>query len=114
MSFDAVLGGHAAIDDAQSIRIRRRGAHRLAARALLIGTSMLVYAAFPTEAAAQEECGATPPPPGGVLHCPVSLHPYPNGITYDPVPADLTVVLDPGVVTGDGVRVNSTAMIGGL
>src|SRR4051794_15831553 len=115
MPFDAALtGGRAALHEGGAPASRRRGAHRLAAKALLIGTSMLVYAAVPTAAAAQEECGATPPPPGGVLHCPTPLNPYPNGITYDPVPVDLTLVLDPGVVTQDGVRVNSNAQIGDL
>src|SRR3954469_24184359 len=105
MTFDAALTrGQAAMNSSGAVPVRGRGAHRLAAKALLIGTSILVYAAFPTAAAAQQECGPTPPTPGTV-ECPSSLNPYPNGIVYDPVPADLTLVLDPGVVTQEGVRV---------
>ena len=40
-----------------------RGAGRARRAAFLIGTSILVYAAVPSAALAQNECG--PPPPGG-------------------------------------------------
>src|SRR5205085_3694049 len=65
-------------------------------KALLIGTSLLVYAAFPSAALAQEECGP-PPAGGGTVSCPPSLNPYPNGITYNNIVDDLTIVLEPTV-----------------
>lgn len=65
---------------------------------LLLGTSIAAYAAVaPTAASAQNECGV-PPPGGGTVTCTPAGNPYPNGIDYDPVVADLTVVLQPGVV----------------
>src|SRR5687768_13440664 len=70
-------------------------------RVLLLGTSLLVYAAAASPAQAQDECGA-PPPGGGTVTCPAGL--YPDGISYDVVD-DLTVVLQPGVETEDTVSV---------
>ncbi|HYJ29957.1 MAG TPA: autotransporter domain-containing protein [Allosphingosinicella sp.] len=68
---------------------------------LLLGTSLAVYTvAAPSAAMAQNECGA-PPPGGGTVTCTPAGNPYPSGIDYDPpagLVADLTVVLQPGVV----------------
>src|SRR5204863_6903239 len=74
---------------------------------LLIGTSILVYAAVPTAARAQDECGA-PPPGGGTVTCPPSNNPYPNGITYNGAVEDLTVVLEPTVTVSDTVQLTSS------
>jgi hypothetical protein len=65
---------------------------------LLLGTSLAAYAVVaPSAAMAQNECGA-PPAGGGTVTCTPAGNPYPNGIDYDPVVQDLTVVLQPGVV----------------
>src|SRR5205085_10916573 len=77
-------------------------------KALLIGTSLLVYSAFPSTALAQEECGA-PPPGGGSVTCPPSPNPYLNGVTYNRVADDLTVVLVPALPVNDTGRGNSTS-----
>jgi hypothetical protein len=83
------------------------GAEVLARRALLLlGTSLAAYAVLPTAAMAQNECGL-PPPGGGVVTCPPSGNPYPDGVTYDPVVQDLTVVLQPGVVVTGGVEIGT-------
>ena len=75
-------------------------------KALLIGTSLLVYAASPSAAQAQQECGA--PPPEGIVTCTPAGNPYPNGINYPGVVEDLTVVLEPGVQTQQGVDLSSS------
>src|SRR5687767_15980068 len=75
-----------------------RSGYRLHRNAWLLGTSLLVYAAAgASPAKAQNECGA-PPPGGGTVTCTPAGNPYPGGIDYDPVVADLTVVLQAGVV----------------
>ena len=75
--------------------------------ALLLGASLLVYAAVPSPALAQSECGA-PPPGGGTVTCPPSLNPYPNGINYPGVVDDLTIVLEPNLVVTDSIITTST------
>jgi hypothetical protein len=75
---------------------------------LLLGTSLLVYAALPSAALAQNECGP-PPPGGGSVSCPPSGNPYPGGITYINQVDDLTIVLEPDVVANDTVQTTSTA-----
>jgi len=72
---------------------------------LLLGTSVLVYAAMPAAALAQNECGPAPPG-GGTVTCPAGN--YPNGIAYPVVVDDLTVVLEPGVTTDATVEVRSS------
>jgi hypothetical protein len=81
-----------------------RGARRTM---LLLGTSLFVYAAIPSAALAQNECG---PPPGGPgsVSCPPSGNPYPGGITYINQVNDLTIVLEPDVVVHDTVQTTST------
>ncbi len=82
-----------------------RPAAGIARRTLLLGTSLLVYAALPSAAMAQQECGV--PPPEGVVSCPSSGNPYLSGISYPGVVEDLTVILEPGVQTLDSVSVTS-------
>jgi len=81
----------------------------IARPALLLGSSLLAYMALPGAALAANECGA-PPPGGGTVTCTPAGNPYPGGIDYDPpmgLVADLTVVLQPGVVvTNNGNVVN--------
>lgn len=67
----------------------------------LAGASLLVLGS--TSALAANECGP-PPPGGGTVTCPAGN--YPNGIDYDTV-EDLTVVLEPGVVTQQTVELTS-------
>ena len=43
----------------------------------------------------------------GSVTCTPAGNPYPNGITYNGVVDDLTVVLEPGVVVSDTVQVTS-------
>jgi hypothetical protein len=82
---------------------------------LLLGASLVAYAAAPTAAMAADECGA-PPPGGGTVICTPAGNDYPNGIDYDPpggLVADLTVVLEPGVVVrnnGSATNPNGVAM----
>ena len=73
---------------------------------LLIGTSVAVWAALPSAALAQNECGA-PPPGGGTVTCPPAGNPYANGITYNGVVEDLTVVLEPDVVVSETVQASA-------
>ncbi|MEA3036483.1 MAG: hypothetical protein QOH04_2255, partial [Sphingomonadales bacterium] len=82
----------------------------LTRKALLLGTSLFVYAIAPSPAFAfaGEQCGPAPAGPGTV-HCTPAGNPYPTGIDYGPTPDDLTLVLDPGVVTVQGVQLTSTA-----
>ena len=70
-----------------------RGRTALGRASLLIGTGLLFHT---TPAWAVNECGP-PPPGGGTVNCPAGE--YPNGIDYLATPDDLTVVLQPGVVT---------------
>src|SRR3954469_20284768 len=88
---------------------RIEGKPGLTRKALLLGTSLFVYAAAPSPAfAAGEQCGPAPAGPGTV-HCTPAGNPYPTGIDYGPTPDDLTIVLDPGVVDVQGVSLTSTA-----
>src|SRR4051812_43753400 len=89
---------------------RIEGKPGLTRKALLLGTSLFVYAIAPSPAFAfaGEQCGPAPAGPGTV-HCTPAGNPYPTGIDYGPTPDDLTLVLDPGVVTVQGVQLTSTA-----
>ncbi|MEA3033645.1 MAG: hypothetical protein QOH86_1661, partial [Sphingomonadales bacterium] len=89
---------------------RIEGKPGLTRKALLLGTSLFVYAIAPSPAFAfaGEQCGPAPAGPGTV-HCTPAGNPYPTGIDYGPTPDDLTIVLDPGVVTVQGVQLTSTA-----
>src|SRR3954452_7363720 len=74
----------------------------LTRKALLLRPSLFVYAAAPSPAwAAGEQCGPAPVGPGTVT-CTPAGNPYATGIDYGPTPDDLTLVLDPGVVTVQG------------
>ena len=88
--------------------MRSLSAHQSGTRrqALLLGASLVVYTALPSAALAQQECGA--PPPEGVVTCNPAGNPYPDGISYPGVTEDLTIVIEPGVQTLDGVTVTSS------
>ena len=103
-SFDTVSRGTAN----RPIRRSQPSARRAV---FLLGTSLLVYAALPSAALAQQECGA-PPVGGGTVTCPPSLNPYPNGITYDNQVNDLTIVLQPSLAASD--RVSATSFTTGV
>src|SRR3954469_7812766 len=92
-------------------RAARSGKGRRAA--FLLGTSLLVYAATPSAALAQNECGAPPAGPGAVS-CPPANNPYLNGITYNGLVDDLTVVLEPAVRVNDTVRMTSSGYYASL
>jgi len=83
-----------------------RGGAGAGRKALLIGTSLLVYAVFPSAALAQQECGP-PPVGGGTVTCSPSGNPYGSGISYPNEVEDLTVVLQPGVQTLEGLNITS-------
>ncbi len=69
---------------------------RLSLGSALGGTLAMMMLALPATASAQEECGAAPATPGTVT-CTPAGNPYPDGVTYIAPPADLTIVLQPGV-----------------
>ncbi|HWT30934.1 MAG TPA: hypothetical protein VN240_07895, partial [Propylenella sp.] len=71
-----------------------------------MGLVLAAYAAAPSPALAANECGP-PPPGGGTVTCSPNGNPYPNGIEYNVV-EDLTVVLQPGVVTQQSVDIEAT------
>src|SRR5689334_13506662 len=99
----SVQGGSFSLDSSGKASRSGLGAGR---KTLLIGTSLLVYTAFPSTAMAQQECGV--PPPEGVVSCPASGNPYPAGISYPGNVEDLTIVLEPGVVSNGSVSATST------
>ena len=94
------------MDSNENAASSRRGARRTV---LLIGTSFFVYAALPSAALAQDECGTPPGGEGNIVTCTTAGNPYPGGIDYTNEPEDLTIVLDPGVVVTDSLTATATA-----
>lgn len=73
-----------------------------------LGVSLAVNMTAPGKAMAADECGVQA---GSTVTCTPAGNPFPAGIDYTPT-ADLTVVLDPGVVVnsaGNGVTINGGA-----
>jgi outer membrane autotransporter protein len=73
-------------------------------RAVLLTSALGLSLLVTTPAFAADECGSAPPG-GGSVTCTTTGNTYPDGVTYTP-PADLTVVLDPGVAIN---RINGGA-----
>ncbi len=77
-----------------SMRAGAPGARRFT-RAILLTSALGLGLIVSAPALAADECGPAPGG-GGTVTCTTAANPYSDGVTYTP-PADLTVVLDPGV-----------------